>query len=163
MDAECRKRLRWVQFYQQIQNRTVVARKCGISRPTLRKWIKRYEQHGLAGLASESRRPKNSPAKRIGDRERTWILELRARRLGSRRIQSELSRNHAFQISRTTIDKVLGSGGVAPLSRPKLNRKHTNRYAREIPGERVQMDTCKITPGRYQYTAVDDCTRIRIL
>jgi transposase InsO family protein len=25
------------------------------------------------------------------------------------------------------------------------------------------MDTCKIAPGRYQYTAVDDCTRIRVL
>ena len=25
------------------------------------------------------------------------------------------------------------------------------------------MDTCKIAPGLYQYTAVDDCTRIRVL
>jgi len=25
------------------------------------------------------------------------------------------------------------------------------------------MDTCKIGPGRYQYSAVDDCTRIRVL
>ena len=25
------------------------------------------------------------------------------------------------------------------------------------------MDTCKIAPGRYQYTAVDDCTRYRVL
>jgi transposase InsO family protein len=45
----------------------------------------------------------------------------------------------------------------------KVARKHSKRYAREIPGERVQMDTCKIAPGLYQYTAVDDCTRIRVL
>ena len=32
-----------------------------------------------------------------------------------------------------------------------------------MPGERVQMDTCKIAPGLYQYTAIDDCTRIRVL
>lgn len=25
------------------------------------------------------------------------------------------------------------------------------------------MDTCKIAPGLYQYTAIDDCTRIRVL
>ena len=25
------------------------------------------------------------------------------------------------------------------------------------------MDTCKIAPGLYQYTAVDDCTRMRVL
>jgi transposase-like protein len=24
------------------------------------------------------------------------------------------------------------------------------------------MDTCKIAPGFYQYTAIDDCTRIRV-
>jgi transposase InsO family protein len=34
---------------------------------------------------------------------------------------------------------------------------------RSIPGERVQVDTCQIAPGLYQYTAVDDCTRIRCL
>lgn len=37
------------------------------------------------------------------------------------------------------------------------------RYERLIPGDRVQMDTCKIGPGIYQYTAVDDCTRYRVL
>src|SRR5262249_11556666 len=37
-----------------------------------------------------------------------------------------------------------------------LIRKGTRRYAKEVPGERVQMDTCKIAPGVYQYTAVDD-------
>ena len=25
------------------------------------------------------------------------------------------------------------------------------------------MDTCKIAPGLYQYTAIDDCTRVRVL
>jgi hypothetical protein len=44
-----------------------------------------------------------------------------------------------------------------------MTRKHLKRYAKEIPGERVQMDTCKIAPGLYQYTAIDDCTRIRVL
>lgn len=32
-----------------------------------------------------------------------------------------------------------------------------------MPGDRVQMDVCKIKPGLYQYTAVDDCTRYRVL
>ncbi len=29
--------------------------------------------------------------------------------------------------------------------------------------DRIQMDTCKIAPGIYQYTAVDDCSRWRVL
>jgi hypothetical protein len=65
----------------------------------------------------------------------------------SRRIESELSRTHGFQVSCTTIDKVLAEGNSKPLSRPRLDKKRITRYAKEIPGERMQMDTCKIGPG----------------
>jgi transposase InsO family protein len=51
---------------------------------------------------------------------------------------------------------------VSPLVRA-ARRKTRHRYARLIPGDRVQLDTCKIAPGCYQYTAVDDCTRYRVL
>lgn len=99
----------------------------------------------------------------MSEQERTWIAELRKRGLGSRRIQSELKRSYDLELSRPTIEKVFH--GLEP--RPRLvrtfKRKGAKRYAREIPGERVQMDTCKIVPGLYQYTAIDDCTRIRVL
>jgi transposase InsO family protein len=42
-------------------------------------------------------------------------------------------------------------------------KKDYQRYERPTPGDRVQMDTCKIAPGIYQYTAVDDCSRYRVL
>ena len=42
-------------------------------------------------------------------------------------------------------------------------KKDFIRYQRPIPGDRVQMDTCKIAPGIYQYTAIDDCSRYRVL
>src|SRR5689334_13867980 len=100
MDAESRKRLRWVELYRKHRNYSAVSLKCGVSRPTLRKWVTRYEQSGGAGLTSQSRRPKTPPVRRIGHRERNWIPALRGRRIGSRRIQSELHRNHGFQISR---------------------------------------------------------------
>ncbi len=32
-----------------------------------------------------------------------------------------------------------------------------------MPSERIQVDTTKIAPGIYQYTAIDDCTRFRVL
>lgn len=163
MGNDVRKRLRWVQLFDELKNCTQVCLRCGISRPTLRKWVQRYQDQGLAGLAGESRRPDTSPTARISDVERHWIAELRARGLGSRRIQSELKRSHDFDVSRPTIEKVLKT--LAPrlrLVRPPA-RKGSKRYAKEVPGERVQMDTCKIGPGLYQYTAVDDCTRIRVL
>lgn len=163
MDSDVRKRLRWVQLFEELKNCTQVCLKCGISRPTLRKWLKRYQQRGLDGLVTESRRPDTSLATRISNPEREWIVELRSRGLGSRRIQSELKRSHDFDVSRPTIEKVLKMCAPRPrLVRPPA-RKGSRRYAKEIPGERIQMDTCKIAPGLYQYTAVDDCTRIRVL
>ena len=50
---------------------------------------------------------------------------------------------------------------VEPLPRRRKNRY--KRYERPIPGDRVQMDTCKIAPGLYQFTAIDDCTRYKVM
>lgn len=163
MEDETRKRFRWVELFLRLENCTLVCRKCGISRPTLRKWVRRYRERGVSGLSSFSRRPRSSPAVKVLDHHREWIRELRKRRLGSRRIQSELQRNHNFELSRTTIEKVLQAMEVQPLSRPRRPQSRRTRYARLIPGERIQMDTCKIAPGVYQYTAIDDCTRVRVL
>lgn len=32
-----------------------------------------------------------------------------------------------------------------------------------MPGDRVPIDSCKIRPGLYQYTAIDDCSRFPVL
>jgi transposase InsO family protein len=65
-------------------------------------------------------------------------------------------------LSLDTIHKVLTNVSVKPLVRlPR--KKNFIRYAKLTPGERVQMDTCKIAPGCYQFTAIDDCTRYRVL
>jgi len=42
-------------------------------------------------------------------------------------------------------------------------RQPFKRYAKDILGERVQMDACKIDTGIYQYTAIDDCSRFRVM
>ena len=97
-----------------IENHSVVCLKCGISRPTLRKWLRRYREQGMEGLSSGSRRPKSSPAVKILGRRREWIRELRKRRLGSRRIQNELKRVHDFTVSRTTIKRPCGRRTRSP-------------------------------------------------
>ena|SRR5947209_9109913 len=163
MGTEIGKRLRWVQLVEQGKSCTQVCLHCGISRPTLRKWVERYRAAGADGLRSESRRPHRSPASKVSEQERAWIAEFRKRGLGSRRIQSELKRSYDLELSRPTIEKVFQSLEPRPGLVRAYTRKGRKRYAKEIPGERVQMDTCKIAPGLYQYTAVDDCTRIRVL
>ncbi len=99
----------------------------------------------------------------MSEQERAWIAKLRKRALGSRRIQSELKRSYNLELSRPTIEKVFHGLEPQPRLVRTFARKRAKRYAKEIPGERVQMDTCKIAPSLYQYTAIDDCTRIRVL
>lgn len=164
MDSDQRKRFKWVRLYQKLKNAGVVCFKCGISRPTLRKWVRRYEQCGIEGLSDKSRRPFTSPARKVTPQHESLIMELRnKRKLGAKRIKSELKRLHESSLSVATIHKVLRKYKAKPLSKRRLLRKRIRRYSRKVPGERVQMDVCKIAPGIYQYTAVDDCTRYKVV
>lgn len=114
MNDDIRKRLRWVQLYEELGNAGVVCLRCGISRPTLRKWWTRYQEHGKAGLQEESRRPKSSPFKKVSPAHEQLIADLRKRKLGHRRIQNELRRLHEISLSVATIHKVLERIGKAP-------------------------------------------------
>ena len=163
-EAVLRARLSWVRHYEQSGDAGMTCRRCGISRPTLRKWWRRYQQQGEAGLTSHSRRRKNPPAPKVtGDHERS-ILELRRkRRLGPKGIQNELSRLQAVRLSTATIWQVLQRKGVSASVRPRRRVHAPKRYTRPVPGDRVQIDTCKVGKNLYQFTAVDDCTRLRVL
>jgi len=135
MDADMRPRLLWVQLCQQTGDARLVCRRW-ISYPTLRKWVRRYRETGEVGLSSLSRRPIQSPNRRIFERERTWILTLRSdRKLGARRIQNELRRHHDLNLSLDSIHKVLITSQV-PLLVRSPRRKSRHRYARVIPGDR---------------------------
>jgi transposase InsO family protein len=92
--------------------------------------------------------------------QETLILGIRReRRLGVKRIRNELQRLHALRLSAATIHKVLARHGLNSLPTRKRARHKPKRYDRPVPGDRVQMDTCKIRPGIYQFTAIDDCSR----
>ncbi|MBI3941539.1 MAG: transposase [Chloroflexi bacterium] len=125
--------------------------------------VRRYQAAGEAGLKSLSRRPHHSPRRTVLAEHIQWTQELRTeRKLGARRIKSELRRLYGFSLSLATIHKVLTRLQVKPL-RPFLRRHGRKRYQKNIPGERVQVDTCKIAPCLIQYTAIDDCTRLIIV
>lgn len=47
MNREIRQRLKWIKLYEETKNAGLVCRRCGISRPTLRKWLSRYKEQGL--------------------------------------------------------------------------------------------------------------------
>ncbi len=122
MNREIQQRLQWVKLNETSGDAGVVCRRCGISRPTLRKWWRRYLAQGIAGLESHSRRPKHSPSTKTGAGEVALILDLRSlRNLGARRIQSELKRLQAISLAVATIHKVLCQNKVKPVV--KFRRK----------------------------------------
>jgi transposase InsO family protein len=163
VEQAIRTRLKWVQLYQRTNDAGLVCRRCGISRPTLRKWWRRFQTAGEAGLREHSRCPLRTPLPKVTPQYEKLILQFRRKRnLGAKRIQAELLRHHNWRVSTATIWKVLARHQVPPLRR-HCTPQSPIRYSRPIPGERVQVDTTKIAPGIYQYTAIDDCTRFRVL
>jgi transposase InsO family protein len=159
-DRAARLRLKWIATYRELGDAGTVCRRFGISRPTLRKWLGRYDAEGEAGLLGRSRRPRRSPARKVGPAEEELILGLRReRRLGAKRLRIELHRLHGVRLSASVIHKVLVRHGLGALPRRVRPRHKPKRYSRPVPGDRVQIDNCKIRPGLWQFTAVDDCSR----
>jgi transposase InsO family protein len=152
-----------------------VAQTCrhfGLSRKTFYKWSARYKSHGEAGLCDRPRVPQHSP--RATPRVViSKILYLRDRyHFGPGRIASYLQRFHQITVARSTVHRILIRYGVSRLP-ANLKRRPTGRpwkrYEKPQPGHRVQVDVKfleRIAGSRkrlYQFTAIDDCTRIRVL
>jgi transposase InsO family protein len=164
MDSKIKLRLNWIKLYKQIGNAGQTCQHYGISRFTLRKWYKRYEELGEQGLSDFSSKPINSPLQKRDETNERLVLDLRkSRSLGARRLQNELKRLHDISFSTATIHKVLKKHNIGYLKLKRHYRKQIKHYSRKILGERVQMDVCKIKHKLYQYTAIDDCTRYKVV
>lgn len=163
-EAVLRARLSWVKHYEQSGDAGQTCKRCGISRPTLRKWWTRYQEQGQAGLHFHSRRLKNLPSAKVTAEHERVIIELRKKRkLGPKGIQNELKRFHQIDFSTATIWHILHRLGLSASVRSHRRVHTTKRYSRPVPSDRVQIDCCKIKKGWQQLTAVDDCTRLRVL
>jgi hypothetical protein len=123
-----------------------------------------YQAEGIVGLEERSRRPHRAAGRKIFAEQEALIFELRRmRQLGIKQLRNELLRDHGLRLSLDTLHRVLAKHGEHRLKRPRLVRKGTKRYSRPVPGDRVQMDVCKIAPALYQYTAIDDCSRWKVM
>lgn len=101
------------------------------------------------------------------------VLHLRQKyHLGPIRIVWYLQRYHAIKISDAGVYRILRRNGISRLPRNVGRRAvHTKRYEKQVPGHHIQVDVKFLifrskdgaTIKRYQYTAIDDATRIRAL
>ena len=123
-------RLGWIELYEQVRDAGMVCRRCGVSRPTLRKWWRRYQAHGTAGLISRSRRPRIFAQRKVFEREEQLISALRTqRRLGSKRLRNELLRLHGLRLSAATVHRALLRLELNRLPQRRLRRHHRHAIA----------------------------------
>jgi transposase InsO family protein len=152
-----------------------VARTCryyGISRQAYYGWLRRYEELGLKGLRDRSRRPLVSPNATDSEVVGKIVYLRRSYHFGPHKIAMYLKRYHDVQISPSGVWRILKRLEMSRLPSSQRYRRHVDRwkrYERPLPGHRVQIDVKFIAPLRgsrnkhYQFTAIDDCTRIRVL
>jgi transposase InsO family protein len=154
--------------------RTVIqaCREFKVPRSTFYEWKKAFKKGGKAGLARKKPAVINNPHKLAQDAV-DKILHLRQTyKLGPERIMWYLERYHGIKTSESTVYRTRVLNGMRRLPKNSARRAiHTRRYAKEVPGHHVQVDVKFVTlrnfegsrVRRFQYTAVDDATRIRAM
>ncbi len=143
-----------------------------VSRSGFYRWKRLYEEFGEDGLMLRKPIAKDHP-RRIPEATVQKVLELRRTyHLGPQRIVWYMDRYHDHRISYGSVYRILVRNGVNRLPKQVGRRAlHTRRFAKRVHGLHVQMDVkvLSLTSGegkpirRYQYTAIDDATRIRAL
>lgn len=141
------------------------ARRFGLDRKTVRAWYHRWQATGIVGLV-----PRYPPIRARRIAESTVTLIEHARRdleYGAVRTRIRLERVHKIRVAAATIRRICHRLGYPPLSRkPQRRPRQLTLFSRERPGDCVQVDVKEVTVAGtkcFQYTAIDDCTRYRIL
>jgi transposase InsO family protein len=152
-----------------------VARTCrhfGISRQAFYKWKKRYDAHGDAGLSDRPRTPHRCPRATAKDIVSKILYLRQTYHFGPGKIADYLKRFHQLSVARSSVHRILSRHGLNRLPAHQKYQPHKKRwlrYEKPQPGHRLQVDVkfLERLPGTgkrlYQFTAIDDCTRIRVL
>jgi transposase len=144
----------------------------GISRQVFYKWRRRFDELGLEGLRDWSSRPRVCPNATRTEVVGKIIYLRQTYHFGPAKIAMYLKRYHDIQISHSGVWQVLKRLDLNRLPASQRSKRHDRRwkrYEKPLPGHRVQIDVKFIAPlsgsrrKHYQFTAIDDCTRLRVL
>ncbi|WP_279537776.1 helix-turn-helix domain-containing protein [Amycolatopsis acidicola] len=148
-------------------NADMTCRYFGITRQTYYNWLRRYRAEGTDGPRDRSKRPRTIP-----NATRAEVIEV------------YLKRYHDVTISKSGVWHILDRLDMSRLPASQRYKRHDRRwkrYEKQRPGHHVQIDVKFVEPlpgsgkhkpgatpvgrrGKFcQYTAFDDCTRLRVL
>jgi transposase-like protein len=162
-ERDIQRKLRILGHAEQIGDVSKTCRYFGIARGSFYRWRAALQRHGEAGLVNRKPAPRN-PANRTPPEIVEKVLHLRR--------TYHLARYHDIKISDAGVYRILKRNGLNRLPRGTRVRKiHTQRYEQKVPGHQIQVDVKFLTfqgkdgkaIKRYQYTAIDDATRVRAL
>jgi len=172
VQREIQRKLRVLQHAERTGQVSKTCRYFGIGRASFYRWKRAYERDGEDGLANAKPIPKSSPNQTPVEVEEKVLHLRRKYHLGPERIMWYMARYHAVRMSDATIYRILKRHGLNRLPRgTRLRKIHTKRYNKQVPGHHIQMDVKFLTfigkngqkVRRFQYTAIDDATRVRAL
>lgn len=169
---DIRRKLRVLNHAKETKHVTNTCRYFGISRETFYKWKRAYESKGEPGLINSKPCPENPKLRTPAHIEEKILHLRRTYHLGPLRITWYLKRYHNITISHGGVRNVLLRNGLNRL--PRNAKKRTlliQRYEKQVPGHHVQVDVKFLDfkdqqeqkVRRFQYTAIDDATRVRAL
>jgi len=159
---------------------TFASKVYGEALSNIKRWRRRYDPAiGWKSLRDGSRRPKSHPNQHTAEEEALIRKAFKDKffRFGWSGVYDELLDNHGYTRGywgmRKAAERMKLTGEVAPKKPP---RKKSRRFPElKTPGEKVQIDV-KFVPYNclrgdakrdekhlYQWTAIDECTRIRFV
>ena len=169
---DVRRKKRVLEHAARIGNVRKTCRYFGVARSGFYVWKKAYETHGDEDLVNQKLCPYNPRLRTPPDIVEKVLHLRRTYHLGPIRIVWYLERYHGITISKAGVYRILRRHGLNRLpSRVGRRTVHTHRYAKQVPGNHVQVDVTFLTlvgkdgkaTRRYRYTVIDDATRIRTL
>ena len=126
-------------FLDHGENVSYTARVFRTSRPTVTKWVKRYQAHGWKGLRDLPQCPHHCPHKTSQD-HRELIANLRTNhgrkpktRIGQDKIQLLLEQRHGIKMSSSTINRVLHELKlIRPRKKKYQKKRQIARYRKHL-------------------------------
>jgi transposase InsO family protein len=123
-----------------------VAKAMGISRQCAHRWVKRFDEEGVAGLEDRSSRPLHSP-KTTDDRRTRRVLKVRREERCGPALIAQLT-----GVPERTVTRILRRHQIPRLPEcdpmtgevVRASRSTARRYERERPGELVHVDVKKL-------------------
>ncbi len=168
-------RLKVLHHAQSTGNVAKTCRRYAISRTLFYQWRQRYREQGLEGLRDRPLGAKSCPRSHPPEVVEKILYLRQHYHFGPWRIHTYLTRYHDISIAKSSVYFILKRHGLGRLPQNQRYKRYSDRwkrYEKPQPGCRLQIDVkflkrfgdaCNSKRNYFQFTAIDDCTRLRVL